>query len=109
VCGPVVAELLAGTKDDHRNELWLALSSLSWAELDPPAWRDVGDVFARLRAQGEVVPLSDVMIAVAGARAGAAVWTTNRDFGRIAESYPPLELYSGYESRRTAHAAAAPA
>ena len=35
VCGPVLAELLAGVKSADRGRLWLLLTGLPWADLDP--------------------------------------------------------------------------
>jgi predicted nucleic acid-binding protein len=93
VCGPVVAELLAGTATEHREDLWLVLGSLPWADLDRPAWRQVGEVASDLRRRGSAVPLTDVEIAVAAARSGAELWTRDRDFERIAQVLPSLELH----------------
>ncbi len=93
VCGPVIAELLAGTPPDRREELWLALGSLPWAELDHAAWRQVGEVANALRRVGRPVPLTDVIIAIACVRAEAALWTEDRDFERIGQELPALELF----------------
>jgi len=93
VCGPVMAELLAGTQPDRREELWLALGSLPWAELDHAAWRHVGEAANALRKAGRSVPLTDVIIAIACVRAEAALWTEDRDFERIRQELPALELF----------------
>lgn len=93
VCGPGMAELLAGTQPDRREELWLALGSLPWAELDHAAWRQVGEVANALRRAGRSVPLTDVIIAIACVRAEAALWTEDRDFERIRQELPALELF----------------
>jgi predicted nucleic acid-binding protein len=98
-CGPVVAELLAGTPPERQEELWLLLSSLPWAELDAFGWREIGLVAGRLRRAGGSLPLTDVVIAVCAARARAVLWTGDEDFMRIAEVLPSLELYG--EQRRT--------
>lgn len=92
VCGPVVAELLAGAAPAQRDELWMALGSLSWAEIDRAAWRQAGEVANDLRRSGTSVPLTDVVIAVACARSEATLWTNDRDFQRIREALPQLEL-----------------
>lgn len=93
VCGPVIAELLAGTPPDRREELWLALGSLPWAELDHAAWRQVGELANALRRVGRSVPLTDVIIAIACVRAEATLWTEDRDFERIRQELPALELF----------------
>lgn len=93
VCGPVIAELLAGTPPDRREELWLALGSLPWAELDHAAWRQVGELANALRRVGRSVPLTDVIIAIVCVRAEATLWTEDRDFERIRQELPALELF----------------
>ena len=93
VCGPVMAELLAGAGPTQVDELWLAVGSLPWAELDHAGWRHVGEVAGRLRSTGRAVPLTDVVIAVAAARAGASVWSRDEDFVRIQSALPQLKLH----------------
>jgi predicted nucleic acid-binding protein len=90
--GPELAELLAGAPPDRRQDLFLALGSLPWAELDHAAWRQVGEVANDLRRSGASVPLTDVVIAVASTRARARLWTRDRDFERIRRALPTLEL-----------------
>jgi predicted nucleic acid-binding protein len=94
-CGPVVAELLMGTTPHRREDLWLAIGSLPWADLDHEGWRLAGEVAGQLRASGLALPLTDVEIAAATVRADAALWTVDGDFGRIASAVPSLglELY----------------
>lgn len=94
VCGPVLAELLAGAASDRRDELWLALGNLPWAELDHTGWRRAGEIANDLRRSGRSIPLTDVVIAVACARAGASLWTRDRDFDAIRDVLPELELYA---------------
>lgn len=86
MCGPVLAEILAGADPGSRHDLWLALGALPWADLDREGWRQVGEVAGELRRRGEILPLTDVEIAVAAVRADAAVWTRDRDFDRL----PPV-------------------
>ena len=94
LCGPILAELLAGAPDEHRTELWLALGSLPWIDLDHAGWREAGELAHALRRRGHSVPLLDLIIAVACARAEAVLWTRDRDFERVTEVLPGLELYS---------------
>lgn len=93
ICGPVLAELLAGSPLERREELWLALGSLPWADLDHAAWRQVGELAGELRRTGVTVALTDLVIAVACVRAEATLWTTDRDFERIGRALPELELH----------------
>jgi predicted nucleic acid-binding protein len=92
ICGPVAAELLAGAAPDRRDDLWIALGGLPWADLDHEAFRDVGHVANDLRRRGDAIPLTDVMIAVVAARSELSLWTRDRDFERIRSVLPALEL-----------------
>lgn len=91
-CGPVVAELLVGTNQEDRGAVWDAVGALPWAELDRIAWRQAGEVGYALRRQGIAVPLTDIVIAVASVRAGALLWTADRDFERIQRVFVELDL-----------------
>ena len=92
ICGPILAELLAGAPPPQREELWLALASLPFAELGRDAWAQAGELAHELRSRGEGLPLLDVLIAVAAVRAHAALWTRDRDFERVVDLLPELEL-----------------
>lgn len=95
ICGPVMAELLAGAPPDRRDALWLALRSLPWAELDHAGWREVGELANVLRRVGISLPLTGLVIAVACVRSEAMLWTRDRDFERIRDGLPALELRLG--------------
>jgi predicted nucleic acid-binding protein len=92
-CGPVAAELLAGAEGEVAERMWETLSSLRWAELNAACWREVGVVASRLRRRGETLPLTDLAIAVAAARARHVVWSFDDDFERIAPALERMELY----------------
>lgn len=94
VCGPVLAEVLAGTPADGRPELWSLLSVLPWARLNETEWRLVGDVAAGLREQGQTVAMTDITIAVAAAAIGASLWSRDSDFARIERVLPTLSRYT---------------
>jgi len=91
-CGPVVAELIAGTGRRDRDRVARVLEGIGWSELGYADWLRVGEVAAELRAEGKTVPLTDVEIAVAALAAGAAVWSGDSDFERIAGVVKDLEL-----------------
>jgi len=93
VCGPVIAELLAGTAPEDRERLWMALGNLPWADLDRPAWQRAGELANQLRRQGLIVSLTDVTIAVAAMTADADLWSRDQDFIRIGEHVPELSLH----------------
>ncbi len=92
VCGPVLAELVAGARPPDRATLLASLAGLPWAELDRHAWQSVGLLAAELRDSGQVLPLTDLEIAVAAHVSGAALWTADHHFERLAELLGGLEL-----------------
>jgi predicted nucleic acid-binding protein len=94
VCGPVVAELVAGTPSARRAELTALLQALPWADLGHADWTRVGEVAARLREQGITTALTDVEIAVAAVRVHAEVWTYDSDFTRITKVLDSLSLFT---------------
>ena len=91
-CGPVVAELIAGARPDDRATLLASLAGLPWAQLDHQAWQTVGLLAAELRDHGQVVPFTDLQIAVAAHSSGAALWTADHHFKRIAALLDGFEL-----------------
>jgi predicted nucleic acid-binding protein len=91
-CGPIVAELVAGTRPHDRTTLLASLAGLPWAELDRQAWQSVGLLAAELRGRGQVLPLTDLEIAVAAHESGATLWTADRDFERLTPLLDGLEL-----------------
>src|SRR5258708_5599927 len=92
-CGPVVAELVAGARPPDRQQLLASLSALQWADIDRRAWQSIGLLAAELRDHGQVVPLTDIEIAVASRAANAALWTSDRDFERVAEHLEGLDVH----------------
>jgi predicted nucleic acid-binding protein len=92
-CGPVFAELLGGADEAQRTAITGTVGGLPWADLDHASWYDVGMVARRLRQAGKTLPLTDLTIAVAAARAGYVLWSLDSDFERIAPELNGLELY----------------
>ena len=93
ICGPILAELVAGTPAESREDVWLALAGLPFVDLDRDAWTLAGELAHRLRDSGETVPLLDLLIGVAAVRADAKLWTKDRDFLRVARALPELRLH----------------
>ena len=94
LCGPIVAELVAGAPPERRPDLSLALGSLPLVALDYAAWRKAGEAAHDLDRLGRAVPLIDLIIGVASVTAEATLWTRDRDFERVRDVLPALELYS---------------
>jgi predicted nucleic acid-binding protein len=82
-CGPVLAELIAGVRIEDRADLIASLAGLPWAELGRSAWQSVGLLAAELRDRGEVLPLTDLEIAVSAHTSDAVLWTSDQHFKRI--------------------------
>lgn len=91
-CGPVVAEILAGTSGADRERVANVLRALPWIELTRPLWLRAGALAAELRAGGGAVPLTDVEIAVTAISGKATLWTADSDFQRIVALEPELSL-----------------
>lgn len=83
MCGPVAAELLAGTSARDRESLAATLLGLGWIDIGRSEWVAVGRLAAALRDVGATVPLTDLEIAVAAMSAGAKLLTRDSDFDRI--------------------------
>ena len=92
VCGPVLAELAAGARPADRQTLVSTLASLPWADLSRRAWQSVGLLAAELRDHGEMVPLTDLEIAISACESSATLWSADRHFERVAAHLPVLDL-----------------
>jgi predicted nucleic acid-binding protein len=74
ITGPVIAELLHGTRSPkERDELATLLSTVAYAEVERRDWEAAGDRLRELRTKGLTVPLSDAVIASVAARLELAV------------------------------------
>lgn len=91
-CGPVVAEVLAGTRPADQETLGKLLGGLPWAALDRSGWRRAGLVAGQLRHAGQTVALTDITIAVCAQQADAIVWSADCDFERIQPVLDGLRL-----------------
>lgn len=83
-CGPVLSELLQGTRGDRdRSAVLEAHRSLEYAEATPAVWVRAGDLAAALRRSGTTVPLSDLLIAAIAIEQRLEIITADRHFGLI--------------------------
>lgn len=92
-CGPVAAELVAGASSERKDMVWDRLRGLRWVELDAAGWRQAGLAYGRLRTSGQMVPLTDCIIAVAATVGEAELWTFDGDFDRFLEVLPRLRRF----------------
>jgi predicted nucleic acid-binding protein len=84
-----------GAGGSQREAIVGTVGSLPLAALDRASWEEVGTIARRLRRTGLTLPFTDLVIAVAAARAAHALWSLDSDFERIAPALDGLELYSG--------------
>lgn len=83
-CGPVLAELLQGTRGDHDREVVLGVHrSLEYAETTAAVWVRAGDLASTLRREGITVPLSDLLIAAIALELRLEIITRDKHFGMI--------------------------
>jgi predicted nucleic acid-binding protein len=95
MCGPVLAELLAGVPAERRSDYALRLRALPWSELDRDGWLRAGLVRGDLRRDGFIASLVDVVIAVSAVRAGATLWTADAAHEHLAAAMGDLRIRSG--------------
>jgi predicted nucleic acid-binding protein len=95
MCGPVLAELLAGVPAERRSDYALRLRALPWSELDRDGWLRAGLVRGDLRRDGFMASLVDVVIAVSAVRAGATLWTADAAHEHLAAAMGDLRIRSG--------------
>lgn len=83
-CGPVLSELLQGTRSVRDREVLLtAQRSLEYAEATPAIWIRAGDLAGSLRRSGTTVPFSDLLIAAIAIEHRLDVITADRHFSLI--------------------------
>lgn len=92
MCGPVLAELVAGVPAERRNDYALRLRALPWSGLDRDGWLRAGLVRGDLRRAGFTASLIDIAIAVSAAQAGASLWTADAAHERIAVAMNDLTI-----------------
>ncbi|HSB64852.1 MAG TPA: PIN domain-containing protein [Thermoanaerobaculia bacterium] len=92
VCGPIVAEVLSGTRT-HADFARVKAAFEGLALLPDPvdAWPRVGEARFALARRGTQAALVDVLIALTAAEASHALLTRDSDFRRIA-TVVPVEL-----------------
>lgn len=83
-CGVVLLELLQGIKDSREEQLvHNALLALPHLEMTRDLWLKAGKLSSLLRKKGQILPLSDIIIATIAREHGCAVLTIDRHFETI--------------------------
>jgi predicted nucleic acid-binding protein len=90
VLGPVLAEVVLGC-GRRREAEWVAslLSSQDSCQVSEEIWREAGLIGLDLRRKNIVLPLSDLVIAVASMSEGYVLYSTDPHF----RSVPGLKLF----------------
>jgi len=88
--GIVFAELLRGTRaESDRLRLEEQLQGAPFVEMSLATWRRAGVLWSGLDSQGQVIPLSDILIGALALEGDHEVLTRDKHFERI----PGLRLY----------------
>ena len=83
-CDLVRCEVLRGIiRPKARADLAMFFDLLVHVTMDHRAWQETEDLAWRLDRAGQVLPLTDIIIAVCAFRAGASVLTRDHHFERI--------------------------
>lgn len=83
-CGAVLFELTQGIKNPAEEAVVLkAFAAIPVLELTREHWGEAGRLSARLRKQGQTLPLSDLLIAVLAKAYGVMVLTIDRHFAHV--------------------------
>lgn len=91
-CGIVLLELLQGIKSQREETLVQnALMALPHLEMTRDLWIKAGELSSRLRTKGQILPLSDIIIATLALEHNCTVLTIDRHF----ESVPGLKVLNG--------------
>ena len=81
VCGPVLYELVQGTKsDEERASLTHAMAALPFLEMTEKLWIQAGKLSAVLRKEGKTLPFSDILIAAITLEHDLVVLTADEHF-----------------------------
>ncbi len=84
ICGVVVMELLQGVKSPREEAVVLsAFQALTHLEMSRELWTSAGRLAARLRAGGQSIPFSDIIIATLAMDQHCTVLTADRHFDLI--------------------------
>lgn len=90
ITGPILAELLQGVRTAKEHSmLSRCIGAVPFVECEYRDWTKAGKISFGLRKKGITVPLTDIIIAVAAMKIGAAIYTRDSHFKVI----PGAELY----------------
>lgn len=79
---------------------YLRAGGEDWVDLDRHAWQSVGLLAAELHDRGEILPLTDLEIAVAAHTTGPTLWAVDHHFERLTPLLDGLDCVSPTEPNR---------
>lgn len=83
-CGVVLYELLQGIKiTEEADRVLHAFQGMQFREMSAPLWIKAGQLSAHLRANGQTVPMSDLIIATLALEHDCSMVTVDRHFAII--------------------------
>ena len=89
--GPVLAEILQGARSDDALEFFSSrLTALPFLETDQETWVRAGELNFRLRRQGSMLSLGDLLISTLALDHDLPVYSLDGDFQRV----PGLRTYT---------------
>jgi len=92
LCGVVLSELLQGIKNQReRMTVKKALHGLPYIEMDIERWEEAGNISLGLRKKGQLIPLTDIFVAVLAIHYNLEVFTLDVHFQLI----PEISLFKG--------------
>jgi predicted nucleic acid-binding protein len=93
LCGPIVAELRRGLRDEReRNAVLPLLDGCHFIEQPPDLWTEAGDLGFALRRRGISPKSLDLLIAVHALGRSAVLLTLDKDFLAMRKAGVPLVL-----------------
>ena len=88
--GPVLVEVLQGSRSDEAFDFFASrLTALSYVETNQDTWVMAGELNLRLRRQGDMLSLGDLLISTLALKHDLTVYSLDGDFGRV----PGLRLH----------------
>jgi predicted nucleic acid-binding protein len=83
-CGMVLYELLQGIKNSgEENSVLHAFQAIKHLEMSASLWVKAGQLSARLRSNGQTLPMSDILIATLALEHDCLIITVDRHFTLI--------------------------
>ena len=82
--GPVLAEVLQGARSEDELSFFAShLTALSFLETNQDTWVRAGQLNSRLRQEGKMLALGDLVIAALALERDVPVYSLNGDFDRV--------------------------